>query len=129
MVVVGRSPAAMAETPARLRDTERIVNHVYGLVSGNTGWDLMFAIRRMTRAVADDVVARCVEDSLGNDVEWPLFAAKAGHAVSYVASDHLTYRVREDFDRALDEHDLDPAKWIHRIEIADLHARVLKRFL
>ena len=128
LVVVGRSQKAMATSPARLRDTERLVNHIYELMTGNS-WDLMFAIRWMTRAAAIDVVENCSEDSIANDVEWPLYAQRAGMAVAYVESDHLEYRIRQDFDGPADDHDHDPAKWISRVAIANQHAAVLRRFL
>jgi hypothetical protein len=88
----------------------------------------MFAVRRLTRALAMDVVARCVENSVANDVEWPLFAAASGYSAAYFASDYLMYRTREDFDAVGDRHDNDPLRWISRVEIADLHVQAMKRY-
>ena len=128
LLVVGRSDEAMLACPARLRETERLVNHAYSLMTGRP-WDVMFGIRRLSGPLARDIVANCTEDSLANDVEWPLFAERTGYRLAYLASDSLTYRLREDLDTEADLHDSDPALWIHRIEIANLHAQVLKRYL
>lgn len=128
LVVVGRTEAAMEACPRRLRDTERIVNHIYALMTGRD-WDLMFAIRLMSAATAAAIVDGCVEDSLANDVEWPLFAESRGLALGYFASDALSYRTREDFDTAADLRDHDPARWIDRVLIAHDHASVLRRYL
>ena len=47
----------------------------------------------------------------------------------FFAADGLTYRVRQDFDAAADQRDLDPAEWIDRVELAAGHVRVLREFL
>jgi hypothetical protein len=128
MLVVGRSDAAMAQSPRRLRDTETVVNHVYELMTGRP-WDLMFATRGLSPAAARTVVEKCTEDTIANDVEWPLVVEQAGHDLGYFAADGLTYRVRQDFDAAADRGDHDPAEWIDRVELAANHVRVLKAFL
>jgi hypothetical protein len=128
LLVVGRSDAAMARSPARLRATEDPVNRIYALITGRP-WDLLFAIRRLSADLAAAIVAQCREDSIASDLEWPLYAEQSGYRLAYLASDHLDYRAREDFDARSDEQDGDPALWIKRVEIANLHAAVLKRYL
>jgi hypothetical protein len=128
LLVVGRTEAAMERSPRRLRDTERVVNHVYELMTGRP-WDLMFAIRCLSPAAAHTVVAKGTEDTIANDVEWPLVVEQAGLDLGWFAADGLTYRVRQDFDAATDERDLDPAEWIDRVELAAGHVRVLRDFL
>jgi hypothetical protein len=128
LVIVGRSEVALQQSPRRLRDTERLINHLYELVTGD-GCDVMFALRCMSRAAASRIVAHCQEDSAGNDVEWPLHLRTAGYSIGCFHSDHLEYRDRRDFDAPSDERDLDPAQWIRRIEMASGHAQVFKRFL
>lgn len=128
LLVVGRSDAAFASSPARLQETERLVNHVYGLITGRT-WDLMFAIRRLSGGAARAIVEQCSEDSLANDVTWPLLAEALGFSVGYFAADGLSYLTTSDFDEDRDRRDGDPASWIHRIEIAAGHARAMVRFL
>ncbi|MBS0471246.1 MAG: hypothetical protein JSR60_09255 [Proteobacteria bacterium] len=127
-LVVGRSVRAFAVAPERLRETERLVNHVYRLMTGHD-WDLMFAVRRFSRKGAGTVVARSREDSIANDVEWPLLAEAAGLAIGYVAADELHYRTMEEFGAPADTLDGDPLQWIRRIEIAASHAAAMRPFL
>jgi hypothetical protein len=126
LMVVGRSVEAMAACPARLRDTEAIVNHIYELVTGRK-WDLMFATRLMSPAAAQVVVGEGREDSIANDVEWPLIVENAGLGVGYRAMNGLSYRIAQEFDAAADVHDADPIAWIERVRIAHLHAQAIER--
>jgi hypothetical protein len=128
LVVIGRSSAAMRVCPRRLRDTEAIVNHIYRLATGRS-WDLMFAVRAMSPGAAAVIVEHGREDSIANDVEWPALVERAGLSLGYREADGLSYRTTQDFDARADTHDHDPAAWITRVEIANLHARALKRIL
>lgn len=126
--VIGRTERAMQACPARLRETENIVNHIYRLATGRS-WDLMFAVRTMTPQAAEIVVNKCTENSIANDVEWPLMVERHGLSVGYREADGLSYRTGPDIDSAADNYDADPLKWIQRIEIANLHAQAFKRVL
>lgn len=128
-LVVGRSPAAMAASPQRLRDTEALINHVYSLMRPGRRWDLMFAVRLMSRAAAQLVVRRAREPTVANDVEWPLVVEEHGFEVGYFPADGLSYRTIHDFDQRRDDHDHSPLEWIRRVEIAADHAAALRRFL
>lgn len=128
LLVIGRSAQAMAACPARLRDTETIVNHIYALATGRA-WDLMFATRLMSPRAADVVVSQGREDSMANDVEWPLLVESAGFSVGYKAADGLSYRIAQDFGADADAHDSDPMAWVKRVEIAHGHAQVIGRYL
>ncbi len=125
LLVIGRTAAAMARSPRRLRETETIVNHIYELMTGRR-WDLMFAVRCLSPAAAHTVVEKATEDSIANDVEWPLVVEAAGLDLAWFAADGLDYRVRQDFDAPADGRDHDPAEWIERVELAAGHVRVLK---
>jgi hypothetical protein len=128
-LVVGRSPAAMLASPQRLRATESVINHIYSLMRPGRRWDLMFAVRLMSRAAAEIVVRRCRESTVANDVEWPLVAEEHGFDLSYFPADGLSYRTIHDFDQRSDGHDANPCEWIRRVEIAADHAAALRRFL
>ena len=54
-LIIGRSPRAFAAAPARLRETEVLVNRVYALMTGRS-WDLMMAARGFSRAGAEQLV-------------------------------------------------------------------------
>lgn len=127
-LIVGRTPSAFARSPSRLRETESIVNHVYGLMTGREA-DVMFAVRVLSRAAAEAVVEGCQEDTIANDVEWPLFAERMGFSVGYVAAEGLDYRINPDFDQSSDSRDLDPLAWIERVEIGLQHLQVMRRFV
>lgn len=126
--VVGRTPRAMKACPARLQETESLVNHIYALATGHF-WDLMFAVRVMSPAAANVVVAQATENSYANDVEWPIIVERAGLSLGYYEADGLSYRIAQDFDAAVDNHDADPLRWIERVNIANLHAQTIRRLL
>jgi hypothetical protein len=128
MLVVGRSPKALSAEPRRLQETERLVNHTYALLTGKT-WDLMFAIRRMSRKAAELIVSQSRIDTLANDVEWPLLARSAGLSVGYTESDGLFYRTTREFGAPADTGDDDPLQWIRRIEFAAQHASAMRAYL
>lgn len=128
LLVVGRSARTFATEPRRLQETERLVNHTYSLITGER-WDLMFAVRRMSRHAAETIVAQSQVDTLANDVEWPLLARSAGLSVGYAESDALFYRTIEEFGAAADTGDGDPLQWIRRIEFAALMASAMRPFL
>lgn len=130
LVVIGRSRAAFAAEPARLRATEGVVNHVVALALGNDeDWDLMIAVRLLTRATAELLVAESEEESIANDVTWPLLAVRRGRRLGYRPVDGLAYRFREDFGADGDVRDDDPREWVTRTEIAARHLCALRPFL
>ena len=128
LTVVGRTPRAMRACPARLRQTESLVNHIYALATGHH-WDVMFAVRVISPAAAEVIVGQATENSYANDVEWPIIVERAGLSVGYHEADGLSYRIAQDFDAAGDDHDADPLRWIERVEIANLHAQAVRRLL
>lgn len=127
-LVVGRSSRALAQGPRRLQETEHLVNHVHALLTGEH-WDLMFAVRRMSRQAAETVVSQSRVDTLANDVEWPLLARRAGLTLGYAESDALDYRTIEEFGAPADTGDADPLQWIRRLEFAALQASAMRDFL
>ena len=132
MSVVGRSPAAFAREPRRLQATESVVNHAAALAMGRDpqdSWDFMIATRLMTREVAQLIVDESGEDSIANDVAWPLLAHRRGRVVGYRGVDGMAYRFRDDFDAQDDARDDDPVEWILRLEIAGRHAAAMRPYV
>ncbi len=134
LTVIGRSRKAFGREPQRLQRTEGVVNHVASMllgtrVTGGETWDFMIAVRLMTRECAQLLVDGSTEDSIANDVSWPLSAHKGGLRVAYLAVDGLAYRFRDDFAATADTRDDDPAEWIKRLEIAAQHAVAMRSFL
>ncbi len=128
LLVVGRSERAFAAEPERLRETERLVNQTYARLSGHD-WDLMFAVRRLSRRAAEEIVRSSTVDTVANDVEWPLLAERAGLSLGYAEADGLFYRTMEDFGADADRRDGDALEWIRRIEFAALHVAAMRPFL
>ena len=131
LVVIGRSARAFASEPARLRATEGAVNQAASLALGlrHEVWDFMIAFRLMTRATASLLVEQCGEESIGNDVAWPLHAHREGRTLAHLAVDGLAYRFREDYGASADDRDNDPTEWVRRIEIASRHATAMRPYL
>lgn len=127
-LVVGRSAQAFAAEPRRLQDTERLVNHAFALLTGHA-WDLMFAVRRLSRRAAQEIVRHSVVDTLANDVEWPLLAERSGLSMGYADANGLYYRTMDDFDAPADGHDGDALEWIRRIEFAAQHVAAMRPYL
>ncbi|WP_140049033.1 hypothetical protein [Devosia lucknowensis] len=128
LLIIGRTEEAMQRIPQRLRETEVPVNRAYELMSGRRA-DLLFAIRRMDRAVAIDLVAKSGVDSIANDVEWPLLVESLGYRVGYVEAHGLSYRTLDEFGAEADSYDSDALQWIRRIEMAGEMARTMRPFL
>lgn len=128
LLIIGRTERAMAAIPERLRDTEMPVNRAYELMTGRRA-DLLFAVRRMDRDAASDIVAHSRIDSIANDVEWPLLAERLGHRVGYAEAHGLYYRTIDEYGAAADSYDLDPLQWIRRIEMAGEMAKAMRPYL
>lgn len=128
-LVVGRTPAAFAAAPRRLRDTEAIVNHIYTLQTG-CDWDLMMAARGFSRRAANLIANTCREDTIGNDVAWPLLCMQHDLSVGYVAADGLRYETNEVYARdGQDDQDDDPVAWMLRIKAAWQQIEAMRHML
>ncbi len=127
--VIGRSDAGFNRTPARLKATEAIVNHIYRLITGHP-WDLLMAARVLSRRAAELIVAQSKVDTLGNDVAWPLLAAQNGLTLDYVQADGLTYETNTVY--AHDGNDMlddDPRSWMLRVYAANQQVDAMRPFL
>ncbi|TNF87076.1 MAG: hypothetical protein EP301_07420 [Gammaproteobacteria bacterium] len=128
-LVMGRSPSAFAAAPQRLRDTEVVVNRIYALMTGRT-WDLMMAARGFTRAAAQLITDSCTEDTIGNDVAWPLLIEQAGMSLGYLEADGLTYETNKVYANDLeDAEDADPEAWMLRVHAAHQQIDAMRPFL
>ena len=129
LTVIGRSPRSIAAGPRRLRDTESVVNHVYFLMSGRP-WDLLMAARGLSRRAAEVIIEHSNEDSIANDLEWPLLCEQYGLSLGYVEADGLLYETNQQYgEGSEDDKDGDPRAWITRMRMAALNAEVMARYL
>jgi hypothetical protein len=128
VLIIGRSDAAFAAEPARLRETEALVNRVYAMLTGRVA-DLMFAVRRLSRPAAEAIVAQSRVETLATDADWPLLAERLGFTVGTDTSDALYYRTMDEYGAPADTGDNDPSNWIARLEFAALHATAMREYL
>ncbi|ROS77783.1 hypothetical protein EDF24_0545 [Curtobacterium sp. PhB130] len=129
LLVVGRSPVAMAAAPERLRRTEELVNHVYGLANGlDERWDLMIAMRLMTRDAARTIVVDSRETSIASDVTWPMLVSASGGTVGSFDADGIRFLARDDFGEEVDRRDHDPEEWYRRMVTATAHIAAIVGF-
>ena len=126
--VLGRTQRAFDSHPRIQRDTEAIINHVFATVSGHA-WDVTAAARGLSRRAAAAILEGCPDETIGNDVSWPLFLLRAGDfRLGYRATEGLEF---ETGDRHADEIaaaggytqwlarlDADPRRWIQRLNFA-----------
>ena len=128
-VVIGRGPRSFQQLPMRLATTERIVNHVYELMTGRP-WDLMMAARSLSRSAAGSIVDGCDVDTIGNDVAWPLYCEAHGFTVGYLEAEGLTYRTNIDYAEDLeDARDGDPKAWATRVRLAAQHVEAMLPYM
>ncbi len=128
-LIIGRSAVSFAATPERLRDTESVVNRIYALMTGRS-WDLMMAARGFSRLGAELIVHHCHEDTLGNDVAWPLLVEQADMTLGYLEADGLTYETNTVYANDLkDAEDSNPEAWMLRVYAANQHIDAMRPFL
>jgi hypothetical protein len=117
--IIGRPPDVFAEAPGPLRDTEGICNQFYERLTGRP-WELFIAVRGMSRGAAQLIVDECDEDTIANDVAWPLFAESRGLSLAYRES-RLPYENHSWFASGVSEKErieADPRAWAFRFYLA-----------
>jgi hypothetical protein len=126
--VLGRTPRAFASHPQVQRDTETIVNHVFGIASG-LPWDVTAASRGVSRRAAEALVAGCHDETIGNDCSWVLFVQQqAGMTLGYVETEGLEFETLDRYSAEelariggaagwLERTDADPRQWSQRMEL------------
>ncbi|MBI1802740.1 MAG: hypothetical protein HYR71_14030 [Chloroflexi bacterium] len=126
--ILSRTATALASHPRVQRDTETLVNHIFGLASGHM-WDVTAAARGLSRLAAQAIVGACRDDTVGTDCSWPLFILRAGNlTMGCLETEGLEF---ETLDRHPDEiaalggpavwkaHiDDDPRQWARRLDLA-----------
>ncbi|MBT4498142.1 MAG: hypothetical protein HOC74_10495 [Gemmatimonadetes bacterium] len=127
--VIGRGPGSSAALPERLKATETIVNHVFGLITSYQ-WDVMMGVRGLSRAAAALIAEESGVDTVGNDVEWPLLCRSRDLSLNYIEAEGLTYKTDEDYalnrDDRLDEV---PREWAFRVLIANQQIDAMRSYM
>ncbi len=136
--VLGRTSRAFETHPAPLRETERIVNTLFAKTSGRT-WDTLAAARGMSSHAVEAIVNESKDDSISNDVTWPLIASQHGEwTIEYLEVEGLEYetadRLQGEINQAggmsawLEREEMNLDRWLHRLDIAKLHIEAMKPF-
>ena len=128
-LILGRTARAFATHPGVQRETEGIVNHVFGLAFGQL-LDVTAASRGLSRRAIDALLELAApEPTLGNDCAWPLYLSRiAGLIIGYAETEGLEWETPDRFadeiaaagglDAWILAHDADPRRW-------ELRARIL----
>ena len=126
-LIVGRTPAEFARTPQRLQQPERLVNSIFQVSTG-TDADLMMACRQLSPDALQLILKASREQTLGNDVEWPMLCHLAGLTVGGTSADGLRYETVETWlQDQTDQLDLDVDAWLTRIHLLNQHIAALQR--
>ena len=127
--VIGRGPNSFGALPKRLKETETIVNHIFSLVTGQR-WDLMMAVRGLSRVAAELIVNESEVNTIGNDVDWPLLCRKNGLILDYIEAEGLKYQTEFDYANDLnDSQDQSPEAWALRMKLAYQHVVAMGRYM
>lgn len=129
LLVLGRTPRAFATHPRVQRDTEAIVNHVFGLAFGQP-LDVTAASRGLSRRAVQALLALDThEPTVGQDCSWPLHLARQEELViGYAATEGLEWETPDRFgdeiaavgglETWLADYDADPQRWEFRLQLA-----------
>ena len=138
LTVLGRTQRAFESHPRIQRDTEAIVNQVYATIGGRD-WDVTAAARRLTRRGAEAILRGCLDETIGTDVSWLLFAAHAGLSLGYIATEGLEFETADrhadeiaaagGLERWMAQLDADPRRWAERLEIARIEVEAALPYL
>lgn len=137
-LILGRTDRAFDNHPRVQRDTERLINHCFGLVWGED-LDVTAASRGLSRRAAVLIVDGCDEPTIGNDGVWPLFLARQpGIVVGYARTEGLEWETPDRFgdeiaaagglDTWLANFDANVEHWTTRIELARIEVDAIRRW-
>jgi hypothetical protein len=139
LTVLGRTPRAFASHPRFQVDTERIINHIFGLAYG-LEWDVTAGARGLSARAARAISAGSQVDGLSTDVAWPLFLASlTGYSLGYLEAEGLEYETADRYPQEVaaeggleawrDQLDSDPQRWVLRLALALEEAQAVLPYL
>jgi hypothetical protein len=138
--VLGRTTRAFDSHPCTQRDTEPIINRIFGQVSGHAWNDVTSGARGLSRAAAQAIVAHCDDDELSTDVSWPLYLQHNGPwSLGYIETDGLEFETADRFADEVaaaggyaawfDRLENDPQEWIARLHLARIDIEAMLPYL
>jgi hypothetical protein len=137
--VLGRTSRAFESHPRTQRDTETIINRLFGQISGFDWNDVTSGARGLSRAAAEAIVAHVDDDELSTDVSWPLYlrrdGARSRWSLGYLETEGLEFETADRFgDKIaaagglatwLDRLENDPQEWIARLNLARIEIEAM----
>lgn len=139
LLILGRTPRAFATHPRVQRDTETLINHVFGLAFGQP-LDVTAAARGLSQsAIAALQALGDPEATSGQDCAWPLYLARVPDlVVGYAATDGLEWETPDrhaeeigaagGLDAWLANFDADPRHWAFRTRLALYEIEAINRW-
>ena len=116
--VIGRGPNSFDALPKRLKETEKVINHIFFLITKQK-WDVLMGASGLSRTAAELITKKGIINTAGNDVEWPLLCRKHGLLLNYIEAEGLTYKTEYDYANNLaDSLDRMPEAWAFRVKLA-----------
>jgi len=124
--ILGRTDRAFASHPHVQKDTEVIVNQVFGMVMGHH-WDVMAGARGISRMAAQTILKGCHDDEISVDVTWPLFLKSVGgFSIGYIATEGMEFETQDRYPEEVaaaggyhawnQQMDSDIDTWLHRLD-------------
>lgn len=136
--VLGRTPRAFESHPRTQRDTEAIINRLFGQVSGFAWNDITAGARGVSRTAAEVIVADVEDAELSTDISWPMYllhhAAWPTWSIGYIETDGLEFETADRFGAEiksigyaawLDRLENDPHEWAFRFDLARIEIEAL----
>lgn len=133
--VLGRTPRAFESHPRTQRDTETIINRLFGQVSGFAWNEVTSGARGVSRAAAEVIVAKVADDELSTDISWPLYLQHHGAwSIGYVEAEGLEFETADRFADEIsavgyaawfDRLENDPHEWAARFDLARVEIEAL----
>jgi hypothetical protein len=138
LLVLGRTERAWATHPPYQADTEPLFNKVFALVTG-LSWDVGAGSRGFSRRGAEKLLELSREPTVGIDAELPLLLLRSeGFDVGFRACEGLEFETADRFGAEIEaagsyeaweaEMSADPARWAHRLRVAQLIAEAAVRY-
>ena len=137
--VLGRTPRAFESHPRTQRDTEVIINRLFGQVSGLPWNDVTSGARGVSRAAVEAIVANVEDDELSTDISWTMYVQQnTAWSIGYIEADGLEF---ETADRFADEVSAigyaawlarlenDPHEWAFRFDLARVEIEALLPYI
>lgn len=138
--VLGRTPRAFESHPRTQRDTEAVINRLFGQVSGLAWNDVTAGARGISRAAAAGIVADVQDDELSTDISWTMYVQHhQAWSIGYIEADGLEFETADRFPDEvaaagglaawLDRLEQDPHEWAFRFDLARVEIEALLPYL